>query len=160
MQRLASLCSGVAQAALALLLVLIVVEIVARSAFGVSTLIADEYGGYLFVALTYLGIVPAFVRGQLLRVELVVVRLPERRKRALELCALVLGAVVLAVLAYQAGSTAYASFAYGVRSSQASGTPLYIPQAFMFLGLALLAFAFVMRAVHVGCQRPIVSAIR
>src|SRR5512132_2407471 len=57
------------------MVVLINVEVAARYVFNASTLIADEYSGYLFVWLTLLGFGYALQSGQFLRVESVVARL-------------------------------------------------------------------------------------
>ena len=64
--------SGVMLVAMAML---INVEVVARYGFNTSTLIADEYGGYLFVWMTLLGFAHALRTGQFLRVEALVVKL-------------------------------------------------------------------------------------
>ena len=67
---------------LAAMAVLINVEIAARYLLNTSTLIADEYSGYLFVWLTLLGFGYALQSGQFLRVESLVARLGRRARGA------------------------------------------------------------------------------
>ena len=65
---------------LASMAVLINVEICARYLFNTSTLIADEYSGYLFVWSTLLGFGYALQSGQFLRVESLVAQLGRRAR--------------------------------------------------------------------------------
>ena len=54
------------------MVVLVCAEIAARTLLGSSTLIADEYSGYLFVWITLIGFAHALQLGTFLRVEQVV----------------------------------------------------------------------------------------
>ncbi len=118
------------------------VEIFARSGFGVSTQIADEFVGYFFTVSTMLCFVPALREGRFLMVESVVRRLPWRMQAVLHVVASLIGAGVSLVLASSTYQLAATSFAYGTVSLQAFQTPLFIPQSVMPLGFVLLALAF------------------
>ena len=135
---------------LAVMAVLINVEVVARYVFNSSTLIADEYSGYLFVWSTLLAFGYAFHAGQFLRVDAVVHRFRGRTKAASELLAAVAGLAVSAICVYATWQLFEASWRFGTRSIQPSATPLWIMQIalpFSFAWLALLYVATIARIV-------------
>ncbi len=113
---------------LAAMAVLINVEVVARYVFNTSTLISDEYSGYLFVWLTLLGFAYALQSGQFLRVEMLVARLGRRAQVGAELLAAVVGLAVALVCVYATAILFLASWRFGTLSIQPSATPLWIPQ--------------------------------
>jgi TRAP-type C4-dicarboxylate transport system permease small subunit len=118
------------------------VEIFARSGFGVSTQIADEFVGYFFTVATMLCFVPALREGRFLMVESVVRRLPWRLQAVFHGMASLIGAGVSLVLASSTYQLAATSLAFGTVSLQAFQTPLFIPQSVMPIGFVLLALAF------------------
>lgn len=147
MDRVMLACDWISRVALVALTVLVNAEVIARAFFDVSTLVSDEYGGYLFVALTFLGFVPTFRRGQFLRMGLIVDRLRAPHARSLLVVSLAIGIAMLAVFTYAAALSTLTSYTYNVRSEHFSSTLVYIPQLFMFAGVALLLVAFVLELV-------------
>lgn len=135
-------------ALLALVVVLVNVEIVMRYLFNSSTLISDEYSGYLFVWMSLFGFGYALTTGQFLRVEAFVERLRGRRRDVLELFGAVAGVIVSMVLTYACARTFRTSFLFGTRSIQPSATPLWIPQLAMPLGMAWLVVLYVRVAIE------------
>lgn len=144
--RLARWNMAVAAAALAVMAVLINVEVFSRYFFGVSTLIADEYSGYLFVVCTMFGFAYALNEGYFLKVDTVVARLSPRSRAWLLLFASVLALVLTAVCLREAGQLAYDSWRFKSSSNSASRTPLVYPQGLLALGLLTLCFAFIRQA--------------
>ncbi|MEZ5932638.1 MAG: TRAP transporter small permease [Alphaproteobacteria bacterium] len=139
---LAGLLAAVAMSALALVFCLMNVEIVSRYLFGFSTLIADEYGGYGFAVIILAGLLYAHRSGALLRVEFGV-GLMGRRTRASSLLVASLASLLLCGFSAYAGYQAWAlSLLFDSRSAFASTTPLWIPQAAMPVGFALLSLSF------------------
>jgi len=133
---------GSAMLVLALVFCLMNVEIVTRSAFGVSTLISDEYGGYGFAFVIMAGLMYAHRSGALLRVEFGA-SLMGRRVRAVSLCLASLASLAATGLAAVAGYWTWSlSWLFGSTSSFASSTPLWLPQIAVPIGLALLALSF------------------
>ena len=137
-----ALCA-VAGALLALMALLINVEIVARYGFNTSTLISDEYSGYLFVGCTLFAFGYALNAGQFLRVDAVVHRLRGRPRAASELLAAVAGFAVSAICVHATWELLDASWRLGTRSIQPSATPLWtvqlvVPLAFGWLALLYL----------------------
>jgi TRAP-type C4-dicarboxylate transport system permease small subunit len=134
---------------LALMFALINGEVLGRYIVGYSTLIAEEFVGYFFAWMTFLGFAMTLRNGQFLRVEIALRRLPVRVSNLLQGIAALLGAALCLVLAYCATHTVWLSFTFGSVSLQVSETPLVIPQAIMPLGMVLLALNF----LNEGLQR-------
>src|SRR5438105_11859944 len=103
---------------LASMAVLINVEICARYLFNTSTLIADEYSGYLFVWSTLLGFGYALQNGHFLKVETLVSRLGPRGQHASTILAAFAGLVVAAVCTYATGALFYGSWRFATASRQ------------------------------------------
>lgn len=136
---------------LAAMAVLINVEVIARYALNTSTLVADEYSGYLFVWCTLLGFGYALQTGQFLQVRAIVTRLPLAGQRAADLVAAVGGLALCLVCAEATWSLLLASWRFQTRSIQPSGTPLWIVQVvlpFAYAWLALLYAHTVLRLVR------------
>ncbi|MCK6452309.1 MAG: TRAP transporter small permease [Alphaproteobacteria bacterium] len=124
------------------LTVLINVEVVLRYLFGGSTLIADEYGGYLFVWLTLLGFGHALRTGQFLRVEAGVERFGPRLQAACGALAALVGMAVAAVATWACFNTFALSLRFGTVSIQPSATPLWLPQAVMPFAMGWLCLLY------------------
>lgn len=141
-------CCDLAGVMLAAMAVLIGVEILVRTVFGASTMIADEYSSYLFVWVTMLGFVHALQSGAFLRVDNVVARLSPRGQAASEGIAAIAGMAVTAVCSYATGLLWLNSWSFGTVSIQPSATPLYLPQAILPVGFGLLVVLYAASAVR------------
>lgn len=146
--RLADAGQWIAMGFLCLLFVLINTEIVSRYLFGRSTLIADEYGGYLFVGIVFLGMANAMRKGQFLSVDLLVDHLAPRARNALLATGLTLGSALVLVLLVNAADLVAVSWRFGSVSIQPSATPLVAPQSLVIVGLAMLLLTYVAAAVQ------------
>jgi len=133
--------TAVAAVLLLAMFVLINVEVAMRYLLGASTLVADEFAGYMFAALVYLGMNRAIHTETLITVELPgawarwMASAPVRCVKAL----LTLG-LHLALL-HAATLTFLMSLRFQSRSIQYSRTLLAWPQAIVVLGLALVCLA-------------------
>ena len=125
------------------LLVLINVEVVARYLFARSTLIADEYGGYLMAWITMLGAIHLLRADRHLTMTWLVDRLSPRQQNWIGLAAAVIGLGVSAVLGYATAVLVLMSWRFGTISIQPSATPLVWPQLLLPFGYALLCVAYV-----------------
>ncbi|HSV20270.1 MAG TPA: TRAP transporter small permease [Casimicrobiaceae bacterium] len=139
---------------LAFMAVLINVEVAARYVFNTSTLIADEYSGYLFVWSTLLGFAYALQGGQFLRVETVVTRLGRRGQAASELVAAIAGLVVALVCTYATGLLLASALHFGTRSIQPSATPLWLPELMLPLAFAWLCVLYLHQIVATLRGKP------
>lgn len=125
------------------LLILINVEVVARYVFNGSTLVADEYGGYLMAWMTMLGAVHLLRADRHLTMTWLVDRLSPRAQNAVGIGAALIGLGISAVLLYSTGTLVAASARFGTVSIQPSATPLVWPQLILPAGYALLCLAYV-----------------
>jgi len=136
-----NLTTAVAAVLLVGMFVLINIEVGMRYLMGASTLVADEYAGYMFAALVYLGLNRAIGADSLITVEL-----PGSWARLMEGAAmrgvkalLILGLHL--VLLYAATLTFLMSVRFQSRSISYSKTLLAWPQAIMVVGLTFACLA-------------------
>lgn len=139
--RLERLCLWLTQASLAAMVLIIVVEVVLRAVAGTSLQMSDEYGGYLLVAASFLALAPAQSRRAFHSVEIVQHRLGARwRARAQKAFAAVSLAFALllagAIVRYVAQS-----WSQGDSAPTLLGTPLWIPQCAMAVGMVALCLS-------------------
>lgn len=127
---------------LALMAGLINVEIFARYVLNRSTLIADEYAGYMFVWMTLFGFAHALRSGQFLRVEALVMRFGPRGRAMCDLLAALVGLGVAAIATWSASLLLLSSWRFGTVSIQPSATPLWMAQVALPLGLAWLVLLY------------------
>ena len=137
-ERLSQVGGWIAAAAVLGILALVAFEIVARSVFGFSTQVSDEFSGYLNVAAIYFGLAYALKEGAYVRVE------PVYRMFKGAWAIAVRWLIVAASLAYMAVTTVYffdytvSNFQAGIVSTSYSQAPLWIPQIAIVVGSALL----------------------
>lgn len=141
---------GAGLAALALLGIFLVMmgQVLLRE-LGMQFPAADDVTAYLCVASAFGALAQTFRRGELIRVGLVIERLPPGARRVQELAALGLAAVIVAYLVWwTAGDTL---FSWEI-DDVAQGTvpiPLWIPKLAMPVGAAILLVAILDELVTV-----------
>jgi TRAP-type C4-dicarboxylate transport system permease small subunit len=135
-------CSKLAAylSSLAMLLIvgLILLEIVLRTLFHASTLISDEYSGYLMVALIMLGLSYTLSQGSHIRITIVSERLHGRVAQVLDLIVTLAAITLCSYALYHSVLMVKDTFSYGMLADSLSETPLYIPQIVIPVGLLLL----------------------
>ena len=141
-ERWTGLGCDIAGLMLVAMVILITVEIVARGVFGTSTLLADEYSGYLFVWATLIGFAHALQTGAFLRVEGLIDRLPAHLRAWTDVLSAIVGLVVTAVCTYATATLVLASFRFGTLSIQPSATPLWMAQLVMPASFAVLVLLY------------------
>ncbi|WP_136246872.1 TRAP transporter small permease [Halomonas borealis] len=149
---LASLGAGLAMLLVVYMLGHILFEIGLRL-FGRSTFILDEYIGYGVAAMTFLGLPYALEQGGLIRVALVLKRLPRAWRWPLELFASLTALLAFGWLARYLTLAVERSFQRGIVSETLAQTPLWIPQGTVLVGLYLLCLVLVVRSLRVLVQR-------
>jgi TRAP-type C4-dicarboxylate transport system permease small subunit len=137
------------------LTLLIGAEILMRTVSGKSTLIADEYSGYLFVWITLIGFAHALQIGSFLRVDNFVARLGLRGQAIADMFSAAVGVVVAIVCVYATGILVLASYRFGTVSIQPSATPLWMPQVILPLGF--LALVVIYLGLFVAALRRFVA---
>lgn len=139
----AAVSSAIGAALLIGMFLLINVEIAVRYVLGGSTLVADEYAGYMFAALVFLGMNHAIYAEKLITIDLtgrwgaLMARPSMRFARSCLMLTLNL------TLLYAAWLTLSASMRFQSRSIQYSKTLIAYPQSLVVIGLALACIACV-----------------
>ena len=132
------------------LVLLIMTEIIGRSFFDYSTMLADEYSGYFYLAAIFLGLAYTFNQEGHIRITIVTSRLGSSIKRWVDLFAGVMALAILLFALYYSWGFMMESYEMEMLSEGVSETPLYLTQIPLVVGLALFAFAmfvFVVRKV-------------
>lgn len=122
---------------------LVTAEVICRTFLNFSLLISDEVGGYLLVALVFLGMGCALHDGALFRVEFVLRALPQRGQQALQLVFDILSLGFAALLTWQMYRLVHESYASHVQAATTLATPQYIPQVVMAVGSFTMALVLV-----------------
>lgn len=138
--------AAIAALCLILMFFLVNFEIVLRSFFDTSTLIADEYSGYLFSWLVLLGLLPAAREGRMLRVEFGLAAMSQRGRKFAGIFASLIGFVVSVIFGHSGYLLATTSYRFH-SVNELSHTPVWIGQSVMPLAFAVLAIYYLYEAV-------------
>ena len=119
------------------LVLLILTEIFIRYFFNTSTLISDEYSGYLFLASVFLGLSYTFKENAHIRINILTSRMSEKSNKFIDIFAGSITIVVLLFALYRTILFTFDSYEMEMLSESVSQTPLYLTQLVMPLGLSL-----------------------
>lgn len=119
------------------MVVLITVEVIGRAFFRFSTLLADEYSGYLLVAMAFLGLAYTTRGGGHIRADSVVRLLPPQARAWVITLGLVLALAFGLLLTIQTFGLVRGAFELQERAITVRRTLLFIPQLLMPAGLAI-----------------------
>lgn len=112
--------------------------------FDMSTMIADEYSGYLYLASIFLGLAYTFLSGGHIRINIVTSRLSEGGVNGLiDIIASIITLGVLAFVLYRTVLFTYDSYELEMLSEAVSETPLYLTQIVMPIGTILFMLAVI-----------------
>lgn len=125
--------------AIVLMMVLVSLNTIVRALPFIDSLyFVEEYAGYLFVALAFMGLADTFRNQGHIRVEILVQHLPARISAALELLVTLVAISIISILAWHAMELFTKSFASAERAQTVTRTPLWIPRMFLVPGYCLL----------------------
>lgn len=136
---------------------LILTEIVLRALFSRSTQIVEEYVGYGLGAMIFLSLAQALRSGALVRVDLVVGRLPRAVRRWLEVALALAAAAAVGFLMRYLWTSVDRLYQRGTLSVTLARTPLWIPEAVMLTGMGLFVLTALVYALRVATGGPIVD---
>ncbi len=102
----------------------------------------DAYAGYSIAAALFLALPETFRHGDHIRVALLLQRLPDRVRVALEYWSLLAGVSLAAFMTWYGARLVWVSYVTHDVSPSADATPLWIPQITMLIGCAGFALAF------------------
>lgn len=145
---IAQACAIACALALVVMAVGIVAEIVARNLFDYSFMIVDELSGYLLIAVIFLGLAVAVQDNALFRVEILTERLSREKARMLDWLLSLVFVGFLLLLDYQCLQLALDSLDAHYTAPTLLGTPLYIPQLLIPVGLSATALILVLKLIR------------
>ena len=145
-QKLAKLGLVLAGICIVVLSALIGIEVILRNFFDRSTLIADEYAGYLCAAMTFFGGAYALESGSFIRVDLLYMHFKGKFKFVADLFCIITALVFLLCLLYYCSALVMQSYHGHVVSIYISRTPLAIPQATLILGTVIMILVVIKEA--------------
>lgn len=126
-----------------LLVGLILIEIVGRSFFDYSTMIADEYSGYFYLAAVFFGLAFTFNEGGHIRINIITSRLSSKGQRLMDIFAGFMSAGVMVFVLVYCWLFMMDSHEMEMVSENVSETPLYLTQIPMPVGIGLFLLAFI-----------------
>ncbi|WP_375055214.1 TRAP transporter small permease [Zobellella sp. DQSA1] len=150
-RRLNQLAGGLAMGLILYITGHILLEIVLRL-FGRSTFVLDEFVGYAVATMTFLGLGYALDRGSLIRVKLLVDKLPSRWHWLPELLSTLVALFTFATLAWYWGRNVWRSYQRGTTSDTLADTPLWLPEGMVWLGMVLLCLTLLGKALNIATQ--------
>jgi TRAP-type transport system small permease protein len=119
------------------LTLLILTEIFIRYFFDMSTMIADEYSGYLYLASIFLGLAYTFNEDAHIRINIITSKMSKKTNRFIDVLAGLITIIVLGFTLYRTVLFTYDSYEMQMLSESVSATPLYLTQLVMPLGITL-----------------------
>lgn len=126
-----------------LLMVMVMVEVLARYLLQSPLSLADELGGYLLVSITFMGLGYTWKEGGHVRVELVTNMLPERIREWLRFFTLLMATAFCGPMILGSYNLLQDSLLFESRSGSWLRTPLVYPQSILLIGSILLLLQFI-----------------
>lgn len=120
-----------------LIVILITVEIFLRTIFNFSTLIADEYSAYFFVALVMLGLGCTLKDEAHIRINLILSRLGTRAQLLADMAVIALAITLCSFALYHSAIMVYDTYTLEMTADSISETPIWIPQIVIPFGFLL-----------------------
>ena len=133
------------------LVLLILTEIFIRYFFDMSTMIADEYSGYLYLAAIFLGLAYTFNEDAHIRINILTSKMSKKSNRFIDVFAGLITIFILVFALYRTILFTYDSYDMQMVSEAVSETPLYLTQLVMPLGISLFilaVLAFVLKGLR------------
>ncbi|NVJ53983.1 MAG: TRAP transporter small permease [Campylobacteraceae bacterium] len=123
---------------------LILIEIFIRAFFDMSTMIADEYSGYFYLASIFFGLAYTFSSDSHIRINIITSRLSKKTNNKIDILAAIITLGVLAFALYRTILFTYDSYELEMLSENVSETPLYLTQLAMPIGITMFMLAVVL----------------
>lgn len=146
-KRLSLMGAYVSSVLFIMLVVLIMTEIIGRSFFDYSTMLADEYSGYFYLASVFFGLAYTFSKDGHIRINIITARLSESKRRWIDIFAGVLNSAILIFAVYYCYKFMMDSKEMEMVSENVSETPLWLTQIPMSIGLGIFIIVSVIWTV-------------
>lgn len=128
---------GVAELGVLALITLIAVDVFGRYVLLKSTMIADELGGYLLVAITYFGAAYTLRQGMHIRVDILVNYFSIGLRRRLTLAMEILVLIYVVLLTWQSAKLVIMDLVTPAHAPTIMRTPMFIPELLVPIGLGI-----------------------
>lgn len=131
-----------------LMMLLVLVDVTTRYVLQNPLSVAEEYGAYMLVAITCMGLAFTWKEGSHVRVELLINRLsPSVRQwvRVITMFIALIFTIFMVIASYQMVSF---SFMFGTRSGSWIRTPIAWPQITLIIGSVFLFFQLIIEIVR------------
>jgi TRAP-type C4-dicarboxylate transport system permease small subunit len=136
-EKTTQLISGIIQGwFILLMMVLVLVDVTSRYVLNDPLSIAEEFGGYLLVTVTTMGLAYAWKERGHVRVEFLIAALPKPLRKIVRLITLLLAFVFTGFMTLAAWELVETSFMFGTRSGSWLRTPVAYPQIVIIVGSA------------------------
>lgn len=121
-----------------IMMVLVLVDVTSRYVLRNPLSIAEEFGGYLLVTVTVMGLAFAWQERSHVRVEFLINKLPLSVRRWLRVLTVALAATLSVFMVIAGYQLVAFSFMFGTRSGSWLRTPIAYPQMVIVIGAVLL----------------------
>ena len=139
-----------------LIVILITVEIFLRTVFNFSTLIADEYSAYFFVAVVMLGLALTLRDEAHIRITLIRPRLSPNGLRIIDILVVLIAVALCSFALYHSAIMVYDTYTLEMTADSISETPIYLPQIVIPIGFLM----FELQLIAIFLRRLISSPTR
>jgi len=126
-----------AEAALGLIVALIVIDVCVRNFLGIGLTFTTEYCGYLLAWIVFLGAPYSLRHGEFLRIEMIGPRMLRALEGLYALCAILISSIFL----YALVQLVFNSHARKILAPTLTDTPLWMPQVVLPVGMALMVLS-------------------
>lgn len=127
---------------------LILIEVFTRYVLGHPLMIADEFSGYVLVALSFIGLAYTWKERGHINLDMVITRLPKKSSRQLRLITLVIALAYSVMLSIESYGFVETSFERHFRSNTYLATPLQVPHITIALGYTILSLFLVPEVIR------------
>jgi TRAP-type C4-dicarboxylate transport system permease small subunit len=117
----------------------ITADVISRRFFGISSEATDEIGGYALAIGGMWALAYTLRTGGHVRIDVLLMHLPERLRHLLDYGALLLIGLFSSVVAFYSWRLSIDSFSIGATATSSLRTPLAVPQGLMALGFTIMA---------------------
>ncbi len=132
------------------LILLILTEIFLRSFLNKSTMLADEYSGYFYLASVFLGLGYTFSQKGHIRINILTARVSKKIQNYFDIFAGTITLAVISFIFYRVILMTLDAYNFNILSEGVSETPIYLTQIPMIVGsfiFVISLFVFVIKRI-------------
>jgi len=148
------LYSGYLAGAFMLAIFVLMMLLSAGRPIGLNIPAADDFVSWCMAAMAFLGLAHTFRSGEMIRVGLLIDKLPDRSRHWIEVVCLLVGIGFIGFFAFYAGQLIRDSWRFHEMSQGVISVPMWIPQIGYFAGLFIMLIAFIDEFIHVLRGNP------